>query len=139
MKDSSNLHLKVQELCDCYSTTDPLKEMSILNKDPDEMDSDLKWLALLALHGVNSNAKKISIKQSNDGSVTVKAEYRDSELPSPGADVTGNIFRTVKDILHIDKAKGESVLALGIKDSSLDLNVTLKDKKGNKKVTIKFP
>ena len=139
MKDSSNLHLKVQELCDCYSTTDPLKEMSILNKDPDEMDSDLKWLALLALHGVNSNAKKISIKQSNDGSVTVKAEYRDSELPSPGTDVTGNIFRTVKDILHIDKAKGESVLALGIKDSSLDLNVTLKDKKGNKKVTIKFP
>jgi hypothetical protein len=28
MKDPANLHLKVQELCDCYSTTDPLKEMS---------------------------------------------------------------------------------------------------------------
>ena len=52
MKDSANSHLKVQELCDCYSTTDPLKEMSILNKDQDQMDSDLKWLALLALHGV---------------------------------------------------------------------------------------
>ena len=139
MKDSANLHLKVQELCDCYSTTDPLKEMSILTKDQDEMDSDLKWLALLALHGVNNNAKKISIKQSEEGIISVKAEYRDSQLPSPNADVAGNIFKAVKEILHIEEAKGESVLALGIKDSSLDLNISLKDKKGNKKITIKFP
>jgi hypothetical protein len=35
MKEKRNLHLKVQELCDCYATTDPLKEMSDLGKDKD--------------------------------------------------------------------------------------------------------
>ena len=34
MKDKRSLHLKVQELCDCFATTDPLKEMSILGKEP---------------------------------------------------------------------------------------------------------
>jgi hypothetical protein len=37
MKDKRNLHLKLQELCDCYTTTDPLKEMSVVK---DEMDKD---------------------------------------------------------------------------------------------------
>jgi hypothetical protein len=26
MKEKRNLHLKTQELCDCYATNDPLKE-----------------------------------------------------------------------------------------------------------------
>jgi len=29
MRDKQSLHLKVQEMCDCYATTDPLKEMSL--------------------------------------------------------------------------------------------------------------
>ena len=33
MKEKRNVHLKVQELCDCYATTDPLKEMSIVKDD----------------------------------------------------------------------------------------------------------
>ncbi len=32
MKDKRNLHLKVQELCDCYATSDPLKGMSLLKE-----------------------------------------------------------------------------------------------------------
>ncbi len=30
MKEKRNVHLKVQELCDCYATNDPLKEMSVV-------------------------------------------------------------------------------------------------------------
>jgi hypothetical protein len=30
MKDKQTMHLKVQELCDCYATTDPLQELSSL-------------------------------------------------------------------------------------------------------------
>ena len=46
MKDKRSLHLKVQELCDCYATTDPLKEMSIVKDDEDQDEAGLKWLAL---------------------------------------------------------------------------------------------
>ena len=139
MKDTQSLHLKIQELCDCFLTTDPLKEMSEVKNDENTLDAALKWLALAAVHGVNNNAKKISIKQANDGSVSVIAEYRDTQLPSPGTDVAGNIFEVIREITHIEKAKGKSKLVLGIRDSSLDLDVSVKDKDDYKKITINFP
>ena len=51
MKEKRNLHLKVQELCDCYATNDPLKEMSEIKGDDDKEEAAIKWLALAALHG----------------------------------------------------------------------------------------
>ena len=42
MKDKHSLHLKVQELCDCFATADPLKEMSLLEKDDDRTEAALK-------------------------------------------------------------------------------------------------
>ena len=53
MKDKSNFHLKVQDLCDCFATTDPLKEMSEIMEDQNREEAALKWLALAALHGIN--------------------------------------------------------------------------------------
>ena len=125
MKDKGNLHLKVQELCDCFSTTDPLREMSVIKNDQDIEEAALKWLALTALHGVNNNAKEISVARSQEGDVKVTAEYRKSELPSPGSQVGNNIFEAVRSITHIEGDQGEITLALGIKDSSLDLKVKL--------------
>lgn len=139
MKDTENLHLKMQELCDCFSTTDPLKEMSKIKNDENSPDAALKWLALAALHGVNNNAKKISLKRTDDGKVSVIAEYRDTELPSPGADIADNILEAVREIIHIEDKKGKSKLAFGIRDSSLDLEISVKDKEDYKKVSIKFP
>jgi hypothetical protein len=57
MKAKRNLHLKVQEMCDCYATNDPLKEMSVIKTDADKAEAAVKWLALAALHGVNNNAE----------------------------------------------------------------------------------
>ncbi len=139
MKDTENLHLKVQELCDCFSTTDPLKEMSELKNDRNSLDAALKWLALSVLHGVNNNAKEISIRQDDDGTVSVMAEYRDTELPSPGPEVAANIFEAVREMTHIDDDKGKTVFAMGIRDSSLDLSISVKNKNGNRKISIKFP
>ncbi len=139
MKDTGNLHLKMQELCDCFSTTDPLKEMSKVKNDENNPDAALKWLALAALHGINNNAKKISLTKTDDGKVFVIAEYRDTELPSPGADIADNILEAVREIIHIEDKKGKSKLAFGIRDSSLDLEISVKDKEDYKKVSIKFP
>ncbi len=138
MKDTGSLHLKVQELCDCYATTDPLKEMSEITKDTDLDEAALKWLSLAALHGVNSNAKKIKMYVGNDGSVQVTAEYRPSELPSPGSDIGRKVVEALTDITHIEGGKGKTPLALGIRDSSIELKVKMKAKDGGNKISIKF-
>lgn len=139
MKDTESLHKKVQEMCDCYVTNDPLKEMSIVREDVDKQEAALKWLALAALHGVNSNADKISISRSGDGNVRVTAEYRKTELPTPGPEVGNHIFEAVRGITHIEGEKGQTALALGIRDNSIDLRVKVKSKDGGDKISIKFP
>ena len=139
MKEKRNIHLKVQELCDCYATTDPLQEMSRLAEDDDKAEGALKWLALAALHGVNSNASKITIRKRPGQDIRVTAEYRLAELPSPGDAVGEHIFSAVRDVTHIEEAKGKSMLALGLRDSSVDLHVKVKSKNGEEKISIKFP
>jgi hypothetical protein len=139
MKDSGNLHLKVQELCDCYSTTDPLKEMSEIKDDTDKEEAALKWLSLAALHGVNHNAKSVTITRHSDGQVTVSAKYRETELPSPGADIGQRIVEAVRGITHIEGDEGKIPLSLGIRNDSVQLEVKIKLKEDAQKITLKFP
>ena len=139
MKEKRNVHLKVQELCDCYATNDPLKEMSIVKNDDDKDEAAIKWLALAALHGVNNNAKEVILTRSSDGEIRVTAKYRESELPSPGPEIGTKILEAVRDITHIEDHKGKSPLALGIRNDSIELQVKMKQKEGREKVTIKFP
>lgn len=139
MKDSGSVHKNIQEMCDCYATTDPLREMSVLKNDADKDQAAVKWLALAALHGVNNNAEKITIRRTADGKVTVQAEYRVTELPSPGNEVGQKIFQAIRDVTHIEGDKGKTDLALGMRESSIGLEVKLKQKKGEEKATIKFP
>ena len=139
MKEKRNLHLKVQEMCDCYATGDPLKEMSIIKKDEDKEEAALKWLALAALHGVNNNAEEITITRSSEGNVRVVAEYRESELPSPGSEVGGKIVDALREITHIEEDKGKTTLSLGIRNDSVELKIKFKAKNDKEKITIKFP
>jgi hypothetical protein len=139
MKDMESAHKKVQDLIDCFASNDPLKEMSELPKDTDTDEAALKWLAFAALHGVSANASKIRVKRDADGGVTVKATYRDGQLPSPGSEIGEKIIAAVKEIAHIEGRKGKTTLALGLRESSVDLKVKLKSEKGIDKVTLKFP
>ena len=139
MKEKRNLHLKVQELCDCYATNDPLKEMSQIKGDSDQDEAAVKWLALAALHGVNDNAKEITITRSPDGNIKVTAKYREAELPSPGSEIGEKIMSAVREITHIEGGKGKSPLALGIRDDSIELKIKMKTKDEGERVTLKFP
>lgn len=139
MKDKANLHLKVQEMCDCYATTDPLQEMSKIIKETDADESALKWIALAVLHGLNNNAKKISLKQSDQGAVEVTAEYRTTELPSPGPDVGREVIAALRAITHLERASDKIPLALGFRDNSFELNIKLKKDEEGEKLTISFP
>jgi hypothetical protein len=139
MKEKRNIHLKVQELCDCYATNDPLKEMSEIKGESDQDEAAAKWLALAALHGVNNNAKEISITRSPDGNIKVSAKYREAELPSPGSEIGEKIMSAVREITHIEEGKGKSPLALGIREDSIELKIKMKSKGEGQKVTLKFP
>ena len=99
----------------------------------------MKWLALAALHGINNNASRITIRQTPNAGVKVTAEYRRTELPSPGEAVGNHIFEAVREITHIDASKGKTQLALGLRDSSVDLRIKIKSRDGQEKITIKFP
>ncbi len=139
MKEKRNLHLKLQEMCDCYATTNPLKEMSVLAKDKDTDEAALKWLALAVLHGVENNAEEVTLTRRTDGRVAVTAVYRKTELPSPGKEVAGKIVEAVRDITHIEKGKGKTLLALGIRNDSLELKIKMNAEKDKEKISIKFP
>ena len=138
MQDTGNLQLKVQEMCDCYATSDPLREMSIIEKEENKDEAAIKWLALAALHGVNQNAEKITITQSPTGEVTVTAKYRKSQLPTPGGDVAGKVFDAMGQITHMEGEKVKLPLSLGIREDSVPLKVKMKTKEGGKSLTLKF-
>lgn len=138
MKDMGTPHKRMQELCDCYAETDPLKEMALLSRDADKEEAALKWLALAVLHGVDRHAKKISLEKAGDGAVRVIAEYRDVDLPSPGKEIGAKIVDAARQITHIEEAKGEIPLAIGIRDSSLELRMKVKREEGAEKITIEF-
>ena len=139
MKEKRNVHLKVQELCDCYATNDPLKEMSVVKDSTDKEEAALKWLALASLHGVNYNAREVTLIRSKDGKVRVTAQYRESELPSPGPEVGAKISEAIREVTHIEGDKGKTPLSLGIRNDSIELQVKIKTKDDREEVTIKFP
>jgi hypothetical protein len=139
MKEKRNVHLKVQELCDCYATNDPLKEMSTIKNEEDHDEAALKWLALSALHGVNNNAEKITISRSRNGEINVTATYRPTDLPSPGSDVGAKILEAVREITHIESDQGMTPLALGIRNDSIEVQIEMASQAGKENITLRFP
>ncbi len=139
MKDKRSLHLKVLDLCNCYATTDYLKEMSMLPAEADKEEGALKWVALSVLHGINANAKKITISKGKDGKIQVIAKYRKSGLPSPGGEVGGKVLDVMREITHIEGEGGKIPLAIAIRDSSFEVTVSLEQDADGETVALEFP
>ncbi len=139
MKDKRNLHLEVQEHIDCFANTDPLKEMSEITKDRDKDQAALKWMALAVLHGINFNAKRISLTTAPDGTTTVQAKYREATLPSPGGEIGRNIVEATRRITHFEGDKGKGPLALGVRNDNLEIGVKVERDEDGETVTFKFP
>jgi len=139
MRDKTGVQQKVQQLIDCFAETEPLKGMSDVSRDEDQDEAAMKWLALAVLHGINANAREISIVKSSDGGVKVTSEYRDAELPSPGAGVGEKILQSLRGMAHVDRDKVAFPLSLGIRDGSIDLRLKIKRDREGERATLKFP
>ena len=138
MSTIRSLHQRVQEMCDCYAANDPLQEMSKLaQKEEDLQESAIKWLALAVLHGINSNAKMIAIQRDGGGQIVVKAKYRTAELPAPNEKTADAVFKTIREITHIEDS-GKLPLTIGIRDGSIDLEAQLKVKPDKNELELKF-
>lgn len=139
MRDKETRHKKVQEMIDCYATSDPLKEMSNIRNENDASEASVKWLALASLHGINMNASEIRITKSSDGKVRVTAEYRPAELPSPGDTVGSRIISDIRDIAHLEGDDAESMLSIGVREGSIAVKVILKKEVDGESATLLFP
>ena len=139
MLDKRSLHLKVQEHADCFANTDLLSEMAGLVREQDSEEGALKWIALAVLHGIDRNAEKISLRRNKDGGISVTAKYRKSELPKPPSPIGRKVFDVVKEITHIDGDKGEVPVAIGIRDSSIELGMKLERKGAEEEIDLIFP
>lgn len=139
MRDKESLHSRLQKLIDCFVTADPLREMAALPAEADQEEAALKWLALAVIHGINSGAKEISVTRSEEGEVKVIAEYKKAELPSPGVAIGNRIMESLRHITHLEGEKGKSLLAMGVRDASIELGIKVKRGGDEEKLTLKFP
>ncbi len=138
MLDKRTLHMKVQEQCDCFATSDPLSEMGALGKEPEIEEGALKWIALAVLHGIDRNAESISLRRTAGGKLLATAKYRESELPAPPAQIGGKVFDVARAITHIDD-KGRTPVVIGIRDSSIEIEFKLDRDGDEEEVVLKFP
>jgi hypothetical protein len=138
MLDKGSLHKRLQDLIDCYTTTDPLQEMSHVRSETNTEETALTWLALAVLHGLNSDAKRITLHVSENDEIESVLEYRKGRLPSPRADACGLIIETARDMVHLGEGQTEMPLVVGLGDSSIDLLIKIKNGGVDKKLMIEF-
>lgn len=142
-----NLHLRLQEYCDCYMETDPQKEIVVINKKgatadvtKDREEVALKFLSLTILYGIKESAKKISLTKKGRDEVRLNVEAAGKYvLPAPRADIADEIFKVMRSITHLESERGREVLSLGLRSDRLELTVEFASAAGENTLTILFP
>ncbi|MBU0675846.1 MAG: hypothetical protein KJ950_14505 [Proteobacteria bacterium] len=135
----SNLHLKLQEMCDCYLETDYRTLLTtISSRAGADLDEEaLRYLGLALMHIITEQATKLTLKQEGTAiRVKVKNDGNKEELPIPSAPLFAAMVKLVRGILHFEGGGGESLLSLGLRSGSVDLLVALQENGGE--ISLKF-
>jgi hypothetical protein len=145
IKDDRSYHLRLQEFCDCFMETDFRRELERASKgvsgdpggDPEELA--LKFLGLTMLYGANEEAKKISLQKSKEGKVSFSVEARGNyQLLAPGAQMADRVFSLARSMVHLDKEQGKIPFSLGLKNSSLEINLEFARSEGAESLIMNF-
>jgi len=146
IKNDRSYHLRLQEFCDCFMETDFRKELELASKgvsgDPggDLDELALKFLGLTMLYGANEEAKKISLQKSNQGKVLFSVEARGNyQLIPPSGHLADKIFSVARSMVHLDKDQGKIPFSLGLRNSSLEINLEFARKAGEESLVFVFP
>jgi hypothetical protein len=146
IKDDRSYHLRLQEFCDCFMETDFRKELEKASKgvsgDPggDPEDLALKFLGLTLLYGANEEAKKISLQKAKDGKVLFSVEARGNyQLLAPSAQLADRVFSLTRSMVHLEKDQGKIPFSLGLRNSSLEINMEFARKAGEESLALVFP
>ena len=146
IKDDRSYHLRLQEFCDCFMETDFRKELEKASKgvsgdpggDPEELA--LKFLGLTMLYGANEEAKKISLQKTKEEKVLFSVEARGNyQLLAPGAQLADRVFSLARSMVHLDQDQGKIPFSLGLKNSSLEINLEFARKAGEEILVMVFP
>ena len=140
-KFTLNYHLKLQEMCDCYMETDFLAKMQgmVGAETKDVAEDAVKYLALAMLYAITRKAENLSFKKKADAlTVRIKAD-RKEDLPVPAELVVDKVFQIMREILHIEKDKGEMDLSLGLRTGEINVHVKVKGEGNKQSLKIKLP
>jgi hypothetical protein len=127
---SRNLHAKLQEMCDCYLETDFPAEMRKMTQTPlaDLEEEALKYLSLALLHMISEKATELKMKKEGT-ELRISLKNEDKELlPVPPVEIFDRIFEIIRTILHLEEAKGELPLSLGLRNGQVEMLVKVKRK-----------
>lgn len=138
-----NLHLKLQEMCDCYLDTSYEEELSSaadITEGEEPEETAVKYLALAIMYGITEKAKSLKLKKKRDGQLkaVLNAEQK-TPLPAPSQELFDRITGVVSSILHFEEGGGELPLSLGLRTGQVNLNVKLKEKEDKASLKLKFP
>lgn len=137
------LHLKLQEMCECYLETDFTRQLNAMVKggSQDLEEDAVKYLALAIMYGVSDRARTLKLKKKKDGSIKAGLTIDDKKasLPAPPPDLFDRIVEVIGSILHFEKGGGTMPLSLGLRNSDIELMVKLKEKEGETSLKISFP
>jgi hypothetical protein len=99
----------------------------------------LKFLGLTLLCGANEEAKKISLQKSKDGKVLFSVEARGNyQLLAPSAHLADRVFSLARSMVHLDKEQGKIPFSLGLRNSSLEINLEFARSGGAESLTLTF-
>lgn len=145
--DKRNLHLKLQEYCDCYMETDPKKGLEAISLggkdsdvtgDPEEVA--LKFIGLAILYGMRENAKSLSVVKTDQGEVQFNIEAAGKyKLPPPPPPVDDRVFEVMRCITHLEAERASEPLSVGLRNDRIELAVAFDSEGGKRAMTISFP
>jgi len=135
-----NLHLRLQEMCDCYLETDYKKQLHVVAgmSEGDVEENALKYLGLAIMYAVTERAQKLSFKRKDDKiKVSLKIEQK-TALTSPNPALFEAVINIMRSVLHIEGDHGKSELAMGLRSGDLSMKVKIDRKPGKESMKIKF-